>query len=302
MDLLIVGTVAYDAIESPYGKTDKILGGAATYIGLAAAKLGVTSSIVSVVGEDFEKNHLDLLTSNKIAINGIEIIKGGETFFWKGKYHNDMNFRDTLETRLNVLENFSPKIPKENTSPSIVMLGNLSPSVQLEALQQLTPKPKLTVLDTMNFWIENTLNDLLNTIKNVDVLIINDEELRLLTNETKINKGAKKIQEMGPKTVIIKRGEYGSVLFNENETFILPAMLLDKVVDPTGAGDSFAGGFVGYLTKSKDLSFNNLKTALVYATIAASFCVQEFGTEGLTNTSLADFENRLNEFKKLTQY
>ena len=302
MNLLIVGTVAYDAIETPYGKTDKILGGAATYIGLSASALGVKSSIVSVVGDDFEQKNIDLLNNKQVNTQGIEVVKGGKTFFWSGKYHENMNFRDTLVTELNVLENFSPKVPDEFKSPSVVMLGNLAPKVQELALTQLNQKPTLTVLDTMNFWMDHTWDDLIEVIKMVDVLTINEEESRQLADEQNILIAAKKILTMGPKFVLIKRGEYGAILFGENKIFSVPALPLEKVIDPTGAGDTFAGGFVGYLTKTQDFSFRNMKKAVIYATVLASFCVEQFGTEGLLKVSETQLQERIDLYKEISGF
>ncbi len=302
MSLLIVGTVAYDAIETPYGKTDKILGGAATYIGLSASILGVKSAIVSVVGEDFEQKNIQLLNSNGVDTKGIEVVKGGKTFFWSGKYHANMNFRDTLITELNVLENFSPKVLEKLMAPSVVMLGNLAPKVQELALKQLKQKPKLTVLDTMNFWMDNTWQDLIEVIKLVDVLTINEEEARQLANEQNIFTAAKKILTMGPKGIVIKRGEYGAIFIQDQSIFTVPALPLEKVIDPTGAGDTFAGGFVGYLTKTQDFTFQNMKKAVVYATLLASFCVEKFGTEGLLNISEEEVNKRMTWFKNTTQF
>ncbi|NJY61358.1 sugar kinase [Salinimicrobium sp. CDJ15-81-2] len=299
--LLIVGTVAFDAIETPFGKTDKILGGAATYIGLSAAQFDIESAIVSVVGEDFPQEYLDLLKNRNIDITGTEIVKGGKTFFWSGKYHNDLNSRDTLDTQLNVLADFQPVVPEDFKSPDIVMLGNLHPLVQLSVLEQLQ-RPKLVVLDTMNFWMDNTWDDLMKVIEKVDVLTINDEEARQLTEEYSLVKAARKIAKMGPKYVVIKKGEHGALLFHNNQIFFAPALPLEEVFDPTGAGDTFAGGFTGYLAHTGDLSFKNMKNAVIYGSTLASFCVEKFGTERMQDLKKEEVHERLEDFKSLTQF
>ena len=300
--LLVVGTMAYDAIETPFGKVDKILGGAATYIGLAASRFSLDCGVVSVVGEDFEKEHLALLKDKGIDVSGVEIVPGGETFFWSGRYHNDLNTRTTLDTRLNVLENFDPKIPDHLSTPDIVMLGNLSPDVQLAALAQIKNKPKLVVLDTMNFWMDHARESLDKVIAKVDVISINDEEARQLTDQYSLVKAAQMIHEMGPKYVIIKKGEHGALLFHNNEIFCAPALPLEEVFDPTGAGDSFAGGFTGYLTQTDDISFSNMKSAIIYGSAMASFTVEKFGTENLVNISHQAMSDRLKAFKELTTF
>ena len=300
--LLVVGTMAYDAIETPLGKVDKILGGAATYIGLAASSFPIDCGLVSVVGEDFEKEHLALLKDKGIDVSGVEIVPGGETFFWSGRYHNDLNTRTTLDTRLNVLENFDPKIPDHLSTPDIVMLGNLSPDVQLAALAQIKNKPKLVVLDTMNFWMDHAREPLNKVIAKVDVISINDEEARQLTDQYSLVKAAQIIHEMGPKYVIIKKGEHGALLFHNNEIFCAPALPLEEVFDPTGAGDSFAGGFTGYLTQTGDISFSNMKSAIIYGSAMASFTVEKFGTENLVNVSHQAMSDRLKAFKELTTF
>ncbi len=300
--LLIVGTVAFDAIETPFGKTDKILGGAATYIGLSASNFNLKSGIVSVVGEDFPQEHLDLLTSKNIDISGIEIVKGGKTFFWSGKYHNDMNSRDTLATELNVLADFNPIVPQDFKNADVVMLGNLHPIVQTGVLNQMETKPKLVVLDTMNFWMDCALPELLDVIKRVDVITINDEEARQLSGEYSLVKAAAKIQTMGPKYVVIKKGEHGALIFHEKQVFFAPALPLEEVFDPTGAGDTFAGGFAGYLTQSENISFDNMKNAIIHGSNLASFCVEKFGTERMQNLSKEEVHTRLRQFKSLTQY
>ena len=300
--LLIVGTVAFDAIETPFGKTDKILGGAATYIGLSASNFNLKSGIVSVVGEDFPQEHLDLLTSKNIDISGIEIVKGGKTFFWSGKYHNDMNSRDTLATELNVLADFNPIVPQDFKNADVVMLGNLHPIVQTGVLNQMETKPKLVVLDTMNFWMDCALPELLDVIKRVDVITINDEEARQLSGEYSLVKAAAKIQTMGPKYVVIKKGEHGALIFHKQEVFFAPALPLEEVFDPTGAGDTFAGGFSGYLAQSENISFDNMKNAIIHGSNLASFCVEKFGTERMQNLKKEEVTDRLKQFKSLTQY
>ena len=300
--LLIVGTVAFDAIETPFGKTDKILGGAATYIGLSASNFNLKSGIVSVVGEDFPQEHLDLLTSKNIDISGIEIVKGGKTFFWSGKYHNDMNSRDTLATELNVLADFNPIVPQGFKNADVVMLGNLHPIVQTGVLNQMETKPKLVVLDTMNFWMDCALPELLDVIKRVDVITINDEEARQLSGEYSLVKAAAKIQTMGPKYVVIKKGEHGALIFHEKQVFFAPALPLEEVFDPTGAGDTFAGGFAGYLTQSENVSFDNMKNAIIHGSNLASFCVEKFGTERMQNLTKEEVQERLKQFKSLTHY
>ena len=300
--LVIVGTVAFDAIETPFGKTDKILGGAGTFIGLAASNFDIDSAVVSVVGGDFPEEYLDLMSNKNIDISGIEIIKEGKTFFWSGKYHNDMNSRDTLITELNVLENFEPKVPESYKDSEVVMLGNLHPLVQMSVLKQMNQKPKLAILDTMNFWMDCALIDLLNVIKEIDVITINDEEARQLTNEYSLVVAARKIHELGPKYVVIKKGEHGALLFHDDNVFFAPALPLEEVFDPTGAGDTFAGGFAGYLAKTSDYSFENMKNAIIYGSTLASFCVEKFGTERMTNLSEDEVNNRLKQFKSLTQF
>ncbi|AIG29124.1 sugar kinase [Flavobacterium psychrophilum] len=300
--LLIVGTVAFDAIETPFGKTDKILGGAGTYIGLSASHFNLQSAIVSVVGDDFPQEYLDLLTARNIDISGLEVVKGGKTFFWSGKYHNDLNSRDTLATELNVLADFQPKVPQNFKNADVVMLGNLHPMVQSSVLDQMEVKPKLVVLDTMNFWMDCALEDLLNVIKRVDVITINDEEARQLSGEYSLVKAAAKIHTMGPKYVVIKKGEHGALIFHDKEVFFAPALPLEEVFDPTGAGDTFAGGFAGFITQSENISFENMKTAIIHGSNLASFCVEKFGTERMLKLSKEEVVARLKQFKSLTQF
>lgn len=300
--LLIVGTVAFDAIETPFGKTDKILGGAATYIGLSASFFNLQSAIVSVVGDDFPQEYLDLLTDRNIDISGLEVVKGGKTFFWSGLYHNDLNSRDTLATELNVLADFQPKVPQNFKNADVVMLGNLHPLVQGSVLDQMEIKPKLVALDTMNFWMDCALPELLEVIKRVDVITINDEEARQLSGEYSLVKAAALIQAMGPKYVVIKKGEHGALLFHNKEVFFAPALPLEEVFDPTGAGDTFAGGFAGFITQSENVSFENMKNAIIHGSNLASFCVEKFGTERMVDLEKKEVLSRLQQFKSLTQF
>lgn len=300
--LVIVGTLAFDAIETPFGKTDKILGGAATYIGLSASQFNVDAAIVSIVGGDFPQEYLDLLSKRNIDISGVEIVENGKTFFWSGRYGNDMNSRDTLATELNTLADFNPVVPENYRDAEILMLGNLHPLVQLSVLNQMTIKPELTILDTMNFWMDCALEDLHNVIKKIDVITINDEEARQLTGEYSLVVAAKKIHEMGPKYVVIKKGEHGALLFHDEDVFFAPALPLKEVFDPTGAGDTFAGGFAGYLARTGDISFENMKNAIIHGSTLASFCVEKFGTERMQNVSNPEIHKRLLQFKQLTQF
>ena len=300
--LLAVGTVAFDAIETPFGKTNKILGGSGTFVGLAASQFGIETGIVSVVGGDFPEAYLSMMNEKGINTDGIEIIKSGKTFFWSGRYHNDMNSRDTLITELNVLEDFKPVVPEKFRDAKIVMLGNLHPSVQDSVIAQMTEKPTLIVLDTMNFWMNIALEELHQVLKKVDVITINDEEARQLSGEYSLLNAAKKIHDMGPKFVVIKKGEHGALLFNEGNMFFAPALPLAEVFDPTGAGDTFAGGFCGYLAKTGDISFENMKNAIIYGSNLASFCVEKFGTERMQELTSEELINRLQAFKELTQF
>ena len=300
--LLAVGTVAFDAIETPFGKTDKILGGSGTFVGLAASQFGVETGVVSVVGGDFPQSYLDMMNAKGINTDGVEIIKDGKTFFWSGKYHNDMNSRDTLVTELNVLEHFAPVVPENFKDSEIVMLGNLHPLTQASVLDQMNQKPKLVVLDTMNFWMDIALNDLHKVIKRIDVITINDEEARQLSGEYSLVNAAKKIHEMGPKYVVIKKGEHGALLFNDGNMFYAPALPLAEVFDPTGAGDTFAGGFCGFLAKTGDISFENMKNAIIYGSNLASFCVEKFGTQRMEELTEDEVKERLKAFKQLTQF
>ena len=300
--LVIVGTLAFDAIETPFGKTDKILGGAATFIGLSASQFDVDSAVVSIIGGDFPQEYLDLLSDKNINVSGVEIVKEGKTFFWSGKYHNDMNTRDTLVTELNTLADFNPIVPTNYRDAEVVMLGNLHPIVQSSVLNQMTTKPKLVILDTMNFWMDSALSDLHDVIKRIDVITINDEEARQLTGEYSLVVAARKIHKMGPKYVVIKKGEHGALLFHNDNVFYAPALPLEEVFDPTGAGDTFAGGFAGYIAKTGDTSFENMKNAVIYGSTLASFCVEKFGTERMKTLTYEEVHKRLLQFKKLTQF
>jgi len=302
MSILVVGTVAFDAIETPFGKTDKIVGGAATYICLSSSFFTKKLNLVSVVGEDFPKETIQMLKEKNVNTKGLQIKEGEKTFFWSGKYHNNMNTRDTMDTQLNVLENFEPIVPEEFKDSEFLMLGNLMPSVQKKVLDQMTKRPKLIVLDTMNFWMDLFMDDLKEALKEVDVLTINDEEARQLSGEYSLVKAAKVILAMGPKYLIIKKGEHGALLFNNKEVFFAPALPLEEVFDPTGAGDSFAGGFIGYLAKTNDVSFENMKRAVINGSVMASFCVEKFGTQKLTEINQDDVDARINEFVNLVKF
>lgn len=302
MSLLVVGSVAFDAIETPFGKTDKIIGGAASYISLASSYFNQKVNLVAVVGEDFPQEYIQLLEKHNVNTKGLQIKKGEKSFFWAGKYHNDMNSRDTLVTELNVLGSFDPIIPEEYQDCKYLMLGNLAPSVQRTVIQRLRKRPELIVMDTMNFWMDIALDDLKETLKLVDVLSINDEEARQLSNEYALVKAAKKIMAMGPKVLIIKKGEHGALLFRKDQVFFAPALPLEEVFDPTGAGDTFAGGFIGYLAKTGDISFENMKRAIIYGSAMASFCVEKFGTERIVNLPAKELDARVHEFIDLVQF
>lgn len=302
MSLLVVGTVAFDAIETPFGKTDKIIGGAATYISLAASYFTKNIQLVSVIGGDFPKEALEMLKNHGVALEGLQIKENEKSFFWSGRYHNDMNSRDTLATELNVLADFNPVVPESAKECDFLMLGNLMPSVQQKVIAQLNKRPKLIVLDTMNFWMDIAMDELLQTIANVDVLTINDAEARQLSGEYSLVKAAQKILEMGPKVLIIKKGEHGALLFNKEQVFFAPALPLEDVFDPTGAGDSFAGGFVGYLAQTKDISFENMKRAIIFGSAMASFTVEKFGVERLIGLTQNQVDERVQEFIDLVQF
>ena len=302
MSLLVIGTVAFDAIETPFGKTDKIVGGAATFISMAASYFTKNINLVSVVGDDFPTESIEMLHRRGVNTAGLQIKQGEKTFFWSGRYHNDMNSRDTLDTQLNVLENFDPIIPEGYQDCEFLMLGNLAPSVQHTILDRLKTRPKLVVLDTMNFWMDIALNDLKELLKRVDVLTINDEEARQLSGEYSLVKASQKILAMGPKYLIIKKGEHGALLFNKDQVFFAPALPLEEVFDPTGAGDSFAGGFIGYISKTRDISFDNLKRAIIFGSAMASFSVEKFGTERIKNLSAKEVDERVQQFIDLVQF
>lgn len=302
MSLLVVGTVAFDAIETPFGKTDKIVGGAASYIALASSYFTKEINLVSVVGDDFPQEFMNTLKGQGVNLDGLQIKQGEKSFFWSGRYHNDMNSRDTLDTQLNVLGDFDPIVPESYKNCEFLMLGNLMPAVQQKVLSQLSKRPKLIVLDTMNFWMDIAMPELLETLKGIDVLTINDSEARQLSGEYSLVKAAQKILAMGPKVLVIKKGEHGALLFNKDEVFFAPALPLEDVFDPTGAGDSFAGGFIGYLAKTKDISFENMKRAIIFGSAMASFTVEKFGTERLIGLSQEDVSNRVQEFVDLVQF
>ncbi len=302
MSLLVVGTVAFDAIETPFGKTDKIVGGAASYIALASSYFTKEINLVSVVGDDFPQEFMNTLKGQGVNLDGLQIKQGEKSFFWSGRYHNDMNSRDTLDTQLNVLGDFDPIVPESYKNCEFLMLGNLMPAVQQKVLSQLSKRPKLIVLDTMNFWMDIAMPELLETLKGIDVLTINDSEARQLSGEYSLVKAAQKILAMGPKVLVIKKGEHGALLFNKEEVFFAPALPLEDVFDPTGAGDSFAGGFIGYLAKTKDISFENMKRAIIFGSAMASFTVEKFGTERLIGLSQEDVSNRVQEFVDLVQF
>lgn len=302
MSLLVVGSVAFDAIETPFGKTDKIIGGAATYISLSSSYFNIKVNLVAVVGGDFPKADIALLEKHGVNTEGLQIKEDEKSFFWSGKYHNDMNSRDTLVTELNVLGTFDPQIPEAYQDCRFLMLGNLAPSVQKTVIQRLRKRPELIVMDTMNFWMEIAMPELLETIALVDVLCLNDEEARQLTGEYSLRRAAKKILEMGPKNVIIKKGEHGALLFNHHEVFFAPALPLEEVFDPTGAGDTFAGGFIGYLASRGETSFSAMKNAIIFGSAMASFCVEKFGVERIVGLSDSELDARVQEFVNLVQF
>lgn len=302
MSLLVIGSVAFDAIETPFGKTDKIVGGAATYASLAASYFCDNVKIVAVVGDDFPQSEIDDFHNHHIDTKGLQIKKGEKSFFWSGKYHNDMNSRDTLITELNVLADFDPIIPDSYQDSEFLMLGNLTPQVQQTVIKRLNKRPKLIVMDTMNFWMDIALDDLLETIKLIDVLTINDAEARQLSGEYSLVKAANKILAMGPKYLIIKKGEHGALLFGEGKIFSAPALPLEDVFDPTGAGDTFAGGFIGYMAKVGTVNFTNMKNAIIYGSALASFCVEKFGTEKLKNLTEQEIASRVQQFVSLSKF
>lgn len=300
MSLLVTGTVAFDAIETPFGKTDKIIGGAATYVSLAASYFTKQVGLIAVVGDDFPQDYIDLLNQKGIDTSGLQIKSGEKSFFWSGRYFNDMNSRETLITELNVLADFDPIVPEALSAPDYLMLGNLAPVVQSTLICRLSKRPKLVVMDTMNFWMDIALDDLKKTLTMVDVLTINDEEARQLSGEYSLIKASRIIRAMGPKYLIIKKGEHGALLFHEDQVFFAPAMLLEDVFDPTGAGDTFAGGFIGYLASTDDISFENMKRAIIYGSAMASFCVEQFGTDNILNIDPNLLKARVEAFRQLS--
>lgn len=302
MSLVVVGSMAYDAIETPFGKTDRVLGGAATYISLAASYFHQPIQAISVVGNDFAEEDINLMKQHNVNLDGVQIKKDEKSFFWSGRYHNDMNTRDTLVTELNVLGTFDPVVPDSYQGCEYLMLGNLSPDVQRQVIERLDKRPAIIAMDTMNFWMDIALDSLHETLKMVDVLIINDEEARQLTGEYSLKKAAQKIMTMGPSYSVIKKGEHGALLFHKDEMFSAPGLPLEEVFDPTGAGDTFAGGFIGHLAKSGDLTFDNLKRAIIFGSAMASFCVEKFGPERLEALSAEEIQSRVNQFVKLADF
>ncbi len=302
MSLVIVGTVAFDAIETPFGKTDKIVGGAATFISIAASYFNKSNKLISVVGDDYDMEMLERLKKKGIDLEGLQIKKGEKSFFWSGKYHYDLNTRDTLDTQLNVLANFDPIVPDSYQDCEYLMLGNLDPNVQLKVIKQLKNRPKLVVLDTMNFWMDIALEPLKEVIKQVDVITINDEEARQLSGEYSLVKAARKILTMGPKYVVIKKGEHGALLFDKENMFFAPALPLEEVLDPTGAGDTFAGGFIGFIAHTNDISFENMKRAIIIGSSLASFTVEKFGTERIINITESEIDKRIQSFVNLVDF
>ncbi|MCP1383720.1 sugar kinase [Runella sp. CRIBMP] len=302
MSLLTVGSVAFDALETPFGKTDKIIGGAATYITLSASYFSTKNNLVAVVGDDFPQEMIGLLQEHGIDTEGLQIKQGEKTFFWSGKYHNDMNSRDTVEVQLNVMEKFDPIIPDSYQDCQYLMLGNTAPAIQQMVLERITKRPKLVMLDTMNFWMDIAMDDLKSVLKMVDVLTINDEEARILSGDYSLRRAAKTVMAMGPKTLIIKKGEHGALLFQGDQVFFCPALPLEDVFDPTGAGDTFAGGFIGYLASTDDISFENMKRAIVYGSAMASFCVEKFGSERIVGLTQEEITARVQEFVQLAHF
>ena len=302
MSVICVGTMAFDAIETPFGKVDKIVGGSGTYVAYAAGNFVTPIQQISIVGYDFPQEEMDELKKRGVSLEGVEIVKDKKSFFWSGKYHLDMNSRDTLVTDLNVLEDFNPVVPDSYQGAEFLILGNLMPKLQMSVIDQLKVRPKLIVMDTMNFWMDIAMDDLKEVLKKVDVLLVNDAEARQLSGELSLVKAARLIMEMGPKFLIIKKGEHGALLFHENHVFFAPALPLEEVFDPTGAGDTFAGGFIGHLAKTKDISFENMKTAIIVGSAMASFCVEKFGPERLKEITKEDIDARLSEFVQLVNF
>ena len=302
MSLITVGTMAFDAIETPFDKVDRIVGGSATYVAYAASHFVKPVQQISIIGNDFPQSELDELISRGVQIEGVEMVPDKKSFFWSGRYHLDMNARDTLVTDLNVLENFNPIVPDSYQGADFLMLGNLMPSIQMQVIKQLKQRPKFVAIDTMNFWMDIAMDDLIAVLQKIDALIINDSEARQLSGEVSLVKGAHKILTMGPKFLIIKKGEHGALLFHKNQVFFAPALPLEDVFDPTGAGDTFAGGFMGYLAKTKDISFENMKTAIIVGSALASFCVEKFGPDRLKEISKKDIDIRISEFVQLVNF
>lgn len=302
MSLITVGTMAFDAIETPFGKVDKIVGGSATYVAYAASNFVKPINQISIIGYDFPAEELEEMKKRGVKIDGVEMVSDKKSFFWSGKYHMDMNSRDTLITDLNVLEDFNPIVPDSYQDSEFLMLGNLMPKLQLSVIKQMKVRPKLIVMDTMNFWMDIALEDLKIVLKEVDVLLVNDGEARQLSGEVSLVKAANKILEMGPRFLIIKKGEHGALLFHENHVFFAPALPLEEVFDPTGAGDTFAGGFIGHLAKTKDISFENMKTAIIVGSALASFCVEKFGPDRMKEITKADIDQRIAQFVDLVSF
>ncbi len=302
MSVISLGSMAFDAIETPFGKIDKVIGGSATYVAYAATHLVKPVYQISIVGNDFPLEEMEELKNRGTKLDGVEIIADKKSFFWSGKYHLDMNTRDTLVTDLNVLADFNPVVPESYQDAEFLMLGNVMPQLQMSVINQLKKRPKLIVLDTMNFWMETAMDDLKKALTMIDVLLINDSEARFLSKELSLVKAAKIIQGMGPKYLIIKKGEHGALLFHDNHVFFAPALPLEDVFDPTGAGDSFAGGFIGHLARTKDISFENMKTAIIVGSAMASFCVEKFGPQRLKEISKKDIDTRLSEFVQLVNF
>ncbi|HTQ26750.1 MAG TPA: PfkB family carbohydrate kinase [Puia sp.] len=302
MSLIVVGSMAYDAIETPFGKTNRIVGGAATYVAYAASNFVNPVKQISIVGYDFEKEEMDALVKRGVVLDGVEIVRDKKSFFWSGRYHLDMNTRDTLVTDLNVLVDFKPVVPESYQESEFLMLGNVNPQIQIDVIRQMKKRPKLIAMDTMNFWMETAMGDLEKLLKMVDVLMINDSEARQLSGQFSLVKAAREIMKMGPSYLVIKKGEHGALLFHGNQVFFAPALPLEEVFDPTGAGDTFAGGFMGHIAKTRDVSFENMKTAIIVGSAMASFCVEKFGPERLKEISKADIDERLGQFVELVNF
>lgn len=302
MSLIVVGTMAFDAIETPFGKVDRIIGGSATYVAWAASNFYTPIKQVSIIGNDFPQEEISKLEKRGVEFEGVEVVPDGKSFFWSGRYHTDLNMRDTLVTDLNVLEQFNPQLPESYQDCEFLMLGNLAPAVQISVINQLKKRPKLIVMDTMNFWMSVAMDDLKKALTMVDVLMVNDSEARELSGEYSLVKAAAKIQAMGPKYLIIKKGEHGALLFYGKQVFFAPALPLEEVFDPTGAGDTFAGGFIGHIARTKDISFENMKTAIIVGSAMASYCVEKFGPNKLQEINKKDINTRINEFVELAEF